>query len=80
MRKLKLHDLYDLFLRLDNGNSNFALDALPLLRTDAAVAFMVETVQAGKISKERQIQWFSTFASYKNPTKPMLEAVVVSPD
>lgn len=77
MRKLKLAEIYDVHMQLDPSEVIFALDAVPLLRTDAGVQFMVDSVHLGMVDAKRQDQWFATLANYKSPTRAMLASVQV---
>ncbi len=69
----------DLFLNIDDPTlRRFALDAVPLLRTEPGVMFMVDRLNSGELSDEKQEQWFAALAFYKNPTKFMIGSLSVS--
>ena len=51
------------------------LDALPLLKTDSAVALMSTLVKTKAYPAPDS--WFTSLAYYKNPTRSMMESVLV---
>ncbi len=68
----------DLFTEISDPDlRSFALDAVPLLRTEAGVEFMVDTIKSGELDWGKQEAWFNALALYKNPTKSMIAALAV---
>ncbi len=55
----------------------FALDAVPLLRTEAGVSFMVDRLNSGELGHEQTDRWFDALVYYKNPTKFMISSLSV---
>ena len=56
----------------------FVLDAIPLLRTDAAVTLMRDIIGSGQLNDVTMDNWFASLAFYKNPTRAMVTTVAVS--
>jgi hypothetical protein len=56
----------------------FMLDAIPLLRTDAAVTLMRDIVESGQLNDVTLDNWFASLAFYKNPTRAMITTSAVS--
>ena len=54
-----------------------ALDAIPLLKTDAGIALMKDIVESGELPHQTLDMWFATLPYYKNPTRGMLGIVSV---
>ena len=54
------------------------LDAIPLLRTDAAVLLMRDIIASGQLTDTTLDTWFASLAFYKNPTRAMVTTVTVS--
>ena len=81
MRKLKFHQILDVFAKIeeDPDARRFALDAIPLLRTDAGVKYMVDRLKAQEDAVTDSIadQWFAVLAFYKNPTRYMVTSLAV---
>ena len=80
MRQLSHSQLLNIFY---NGITDpelriLALDAIPLLKTDAGIALMKDIIETGELPSETLNMWFSTLPYYKNPTRAMLGVVSVS--
>jgi len=45
------------------------LDALPLVRTDAAIILMRDIVASKQLNEETLDNWYNALAFYKNPTR-----------
>jgi hypothetical protein len=45
------------------------LDAIPLLRTDAAVTLMRDIISSKQLNEATLDNWFTSLAFYKNPTR-----------
>lgn len=56
-----------------------ALDAIPLLKTEAGITLMRDIMESGNLPSETLDMWFQTLPYYKNPTRGMLTIVSVSP-
>ena len=54
------------------------LDAIPLLRTDAAVTLMRDIIESGQLNDVTLDNWFASLAFYKNPTRAMITTSAVS--
>ncbi len=85
MRKLKFHQILDVFAKIegDTDARKFALDAIPLLRTDDGFRYMVDRLKAAEESGSAEElaaadQWFAILPFYKNPTKYMITSLAVS--
>ena len=84
MRHLTFTSLSNIFLQLGDFSipgheaelRKIMLDALPLLKTDSAVALMSNLVKTK--SYPAPDSWYSSLAYYKNPTRPMMESILVS--
>ncbi len=61
-----------------NNFRKFMLDAIPLLRTDAAVTLMRDIVESGQLNDVTLDNWFASLAFYKNPTRAMITTSAVS--
>ena len=78
LRKLNYNELFSFYMSLDSGEQkSFALDAVPLLKTDAGVQFMKEWLLSGELSQKEKDAWFATLTYYKSPTKLMIEVLMV---
>ena len=80
MRQLSHSQLLNIFY---NGITDpelriLALDAIPLLKTDAGIALMKDIIETGELPSETLNMWFSTLPYYKNPTRAMPGVVSVS--
>ena len=79
LRKLNYNELFSFYMTLESGEEkSFALDAVPLLKTDAGVQFMREWLISGELSQKEKDAWFATLTYYKSPTKLMIEVLTVS--
>ena len=54
------------------------MDAIPLLRTDAAITLMRDIIASGQLNDVTLDNWFASLAFYKNPTRAMVTTVAVS--
>jgi hypothetical protein len=61
-----------------NFHRKLVLDAIPLLRTDAAVTLMRDIISSGQLTDATLDNWFASLAFYKNPTRAMVTTVAVS--
>lgn len=78
LRKLNYNELFSFYMGLDSGDQkSFALDAVPLLKTDAGVQFMREWLLSGELTQKEKDAWFATLTYYKSPTKLMIEVLTV---
>ena len=75
MRKLTHSQLVQIFQSYENLQ-RLLLDALPLLKTEAAVTLMRDLFEAGSVSGQVLDTWFATLPYYKNPTRGMLNSVL----
>ena len=79
LRKLQFVELYDFFMSIEDVHARrFALDAVPLLKTDAGVDFMLDRIRSDELDAEKEDRWFYSLNFYKNPTKYMISALTVS--
>jgi hypothetical protein len=60
------------------ASRKLVLDAIPLLRTDAAVLLMRDIVASGQLTANTVDTWFASLVFYKNPTRAMVSIVLVS--
>ena len=81
MRKLSHPQLVNIFYNgiKDSNRRSLALDALPLLKTDAGIILMKDIIASGKLPIETLDQWMATLPFYRNPTRGMLGIVLVRP-
>ena len=82
MRRLPYSKLSLMFEGLSSSTSRkyqFALDALPLLKTEAGVRLMADIVGKGLLEQDDSLKdsWFGSLVFYKNPTRGMISAVTV---
>jgi hypothetical protein len=77
MRRLSHSQLLNIFYNgiTDPELRTLALDAIPLLKTDAGIALMKDIVETGELPIQTLDMWFATLAYYKNPTREMLGVV-----
>ena len=84
MRHLKYTSLSNIFWQIgdfnipgmENQMRKIVLDALPLLKTDSAIALMSDLVMTKAYPAPDS--WFSSLAYYKNPTRSMMGSINVS--
>ncbi|TRY75771.1 hypothetical protein TCAL_12697, partial [Tigriopus californicus] len=76
LRKLNFSQLYSFFVNIQGESRRFALDAIPLLRTNAGVQLMVDRIQSGELDHEKMERWFYSLTFYKNPTTQMISALI----
>ena len=77
MRKLTHSQLVQIFHTYENLET-MLFDALPLLKTDAAITLMRDFVENGKVSGDILDTWFATLPYYKNPSRGMINSALVS--
>ena len=79
---LRSVDFTDLSLLLEWTNERnsrkLLLDALPLIKTDAAVKVMTVILNSKEMTYIEEESWFKALAYYKNPTRTMVELLGVS--
>jgi hypothetical protein len=81
MRRLKFHEIYDVFAKIESDDEvrRLALDAVPLLRTDDGIRFMVDRLLSEDgVDAAAADKWFGVLAFYKNPSKFMISSMTVS--
>ena len=79
MRHLTHAQLLSIFYNgiTDDQTRKVVLDALPLLKTDAAITLMSDIIESGSLPLGLVDTWFATLPFYKNPTRGMLSVVLV---
>ena len=80
MRQLSHAQLISIFYSgiHDEATRKLALDAIPLLKTDAGITLMKDIVESRILSSETMDMWLATLPYYKSPTRSMLSVVFVS--
>ena len=80
MRQLSHSQLLNIFYNgiTDPEMRIVALDAIPLLKTEAGIVLMKDIVESGELPRQTLDIWMATLPFYKNPTRGMLGIVSVS--
>ena len=74
LRKCSHSQLVQMFQA--HPNQNVLLDALPLLKTDAAMTLMRDLLESGRVSGQIVDTWMATLPYYKNPSRGMIHSAI----
>lgn len=80
MRELSHAQLLSIFYNgiHDDETRQLAMDAIPLLKTDAGITLMKDIMESGQLSSDTLDMWLATLPYYKSPTRSMISVVFVS--